>query len=263
MEDGSRTVYQRIFAIRRLLPELNGPHADYLGVKAEPGVFACLRHTGDGASVLLVNLNPTAVPGTVSVPLDRLPPTLHSCSSGRDLWGDHPVSLQSEGDSLVARVPLPAYGFTVLALRSDAAKLPRVPRPPNAWGTAVSPAPVTRPASAQGPLLTGGDVSCRIDTGTGLPAEILVKGVPVTGTAELFLAAAQRSGETRCAFHPSPNGLRTESVFEAGRLIMTYSTTPNSFDWIAEWDGADKPVLAQLSHAISEFGYFSAVRSHK
>ena len=56
-EDGAFEAYRRIFSIRRTLPELTRGSADYLSVKAPPGVFACRRSLPDSESVIFVNLN--------------------------------------------------------------------------------------------------------------------------------------------------------------------------------------------------------------
>ena len=80
------------------MPELNTGTADYLSVTAPDGVFACLRsgersartdaawhdeyawdtrpNAAARASVVLVNLNGTAVAGRVSVPKASLPAAL-------------------------------------------------------------------------------------------------------------------------------------------------------------------------------------------
>ena len=56
-EDGAFEAYRRIFAIRKALPELTRGSADYLSVKAPPGVFACRRSLADVESVVYVNFN--------------------------------------------------------------------------------------------------------------------------------------------------------------------------------------------------------------
>ena len=56
-EDGAFEAYRRIFAVRRALPELTRGDADYLSVKAPPGVFACRRSLADAESIVYVNFN--------------------------------------------------------------------------------------------------------------------------------------------------------------------------------------------------------------
>ncbi len=64
-EDGAFDAWREIFAIRAAVPELTRGDADYLGVKAPPGVFACLRSGDEGASVVLVNFNANEVAGRI------------------------------------------------------------------------------------------------------------------------------------------------------------------------------------------------------
>lgn len=64
-EDGAFDAWREIFAIRAAVPELTRGDADYLGVKAPPGVFACLRSGDEGASVVLVNFNANEVVGRI------------------------------------------------------------------------------------------------------------------------------------------------------------------------------------------------------
>lgn len=56
-EDGAFEALRRIFRIRAALPELRRGTADYLGVPASVGVFACRRTLGDLESVVTVNFN--------------------------------------------------------------------------------------------------------------------------------------------------------------------------------------------------------------
>jgi hypothetical protein len=76
MESGHSRTFRRIFAIRRVLPELCGGDADYLSVQTPPGVFACLRTAGEGASVVLVNFCGTPLDGEARVPLNAVNPFL-------------------------------------------------------------------------------------------------------------------------------------------------------------------------------------------
>lgn len=56
-EDGAFEALRRIFRLRAALPELRRGAADYMGVDAPDGVFACRRTLGDLESVVLVNFN--------------------------------------------------------------------------------------------------------------------------------------------------------------------------------------------------------------
>ena len=76
-EDMAFEAYREILRTRRCLPELSG-RADYSGIDAPPGVFACRRSDGTNESAVLVNFNPKHVRGQVKVgtsehPID-LPP---------------------------------------------------------------------------------------------------------------------------------------------------------------------------------------------
>ena len=64
-EDGAFDAWREIFATRAAISELRRGDADYLCVKAPPGVFACLRSGDEGESVVLVNFNPHEVTGKV------------------------------------------------------------------------------------------------------------------------------------------------------------------------------------------------------
>ena len=68
MEDGAFERYREILRTRAAVEELRRGTADYLGVKAPDGVFACLRSTKETASVVLVNFNSQKVRGTVQAP---------------------------------------------------------------------------------------------------------------------------------------------------------------------------------------------------
>lgn len=64
-EVGHFESWRRIFAARRKIPELTGGVCDYLTVRAPQGVFPLLREKDGCASVVLVNLMPDRVTGTV------------------------------------------------------------------------------------------------------------------------------------------------------------------------------------------------------
>lgn len=64
-EDGAFDAWREIFAIRAAVPELRRSDADYLDVKAPPGVFACHRSGDEGESIVLVNFNAKEAIGRV------------------------------------------------------------------------------------------------------------------------------------------------------------------------------------------------------
>ena len=162
MEDGHYDVYRRIFDVRSRVPELNIGSADYLGVTAPEGVFACLRtgtvpakgspawsadyawdtlpKGGDRASVVLVNLTGKPVSGAVSVPLDTLPESLRGAAWARDLMTGGKVAVR-QGQMAVSLRP---FGYTVLRFSSKAlpelapAKQAKRLEPPAVPGAALS-----------------------------------------------------------------------------------------------------------------------------
>lgn len=60
-EDGAFEALRRIFLVRAALPELRRGTADYLGINAPDGVFACRRALGDLESIVYVNFNSVPV----------------------------------------------------------------------------------------------------------------------------------------------------------------------------------------------------------
>lgn len=68
IEDGAYEQIREILRTRAALEELRRGKADYLGVKAPDGVFACLRSTAENASVVLANFNAEKVCGEVQAP---------------------------------------------------------------------------------------------------------------------------------------------------------------------------------------------------
>ncbi|MDO4574613.1 MAG: alpha-amylase family glycosyl hydrolase [Planctomycetia bacterium] len=101
---GNADAYAQIFHIRNQLPELQNGTSDYLSLDVPDGVFAAIRFRGENRSVVLVNLKseettfPLALPGVAQV-----------------------TDMMAEQKKMVEKgkltVHLPAYGYTVLALR--------------------------------------------------------------------------------------------------------------------------------------------------
>ena len=60
-EDGAFEQFRGIFRTRAALDELRNGTADYLSPETPDGVFACIRESAVGKSVVLVNFNPTPV----------------------------------------------------------------------------------------------------------------------------------------------------------------------------------------------------------
>jgi hypothetical protein len=118
-EDGCFEQLREIFRVRRALPELRRGAADFMSVKAPPGVFACLRSLPDVASVVLVNFNPGRTGGDVSAP------------------GYSPFYID-----------LPAYGYRVVRVKGQPASQAAGARPRPF--TMPVECPVTPPASEDG-----------------------------------------------------------------------------------------------------------------
>lgn len=68
MEDGHFYAYQKIFATRRTVEELNTGKADYLSVEAPPPIFACLRSGKAASSAVFINFSGAPVKELVRVP---------------------------------------------------------------------------------------------------------------------------------------------------------------------------------------------------
>ena len=67
-EDGCFETWRNILRIRREVPELTRGTCEYDSVSAPDGVFACLRESDDGASMVLVNFNGRRIRGIASYP---------------------------------------------------------------------------------------------------------------------------------------------------------------------------------------------------
>ncbi len=183
MEHGSNTVFRRIFQIRSSLPELTAPAMDPTAAHAPPGVFTCLRSSQAGtASIVVISLDAARSDGRIRIARRRLPERLRT---GRilalDAWNDRPIPCREiparSGKFLEFPLELPPFGFTALVLRKG--KLPRVPRPPDAW----SPAPPLQAPSQTPPPKTvavaAGRFHLWLDPKTGLPDRCDLDGVPV------------------------------------------------------------------------------------
>lgn len=136
MEEGNTGYFRRIFHVRHYVAELNTGKADYLGVQAPEGVFACLRSGGlplpgspewsedyswdtrprsaERASIVLVNLNGVPVEGDIRVASDILPLSLQKSEWVRNLMTGKKLDLQDGSVS----VTLSPFGYTVLRFES-------------------------------------------------------------------------------------------------------------------------------------------------
>jgi hypothetical protein len=168
MEDGHYEAYRRIFHVRRHVAELNAGDADYLGVEAPEGVFACLRampRPEDGGSVVLVNLSGTVVRGAVSVPQWEKRGTTWA----RDLMTGGKLAVRG-GRMEVSLVP---FGYTVLRLESRA--LPELEEGRNAERRTLNAGRRTKKAEWVGPLAIDAESGFGVAWRTGWRKEIALR----------------------------------------------------------------------------------------
>lgn len=89
MEDGRFQDYREILRVRAALPEMRSATsaADFVGVDAPDGVFACLRSHGSDSSVALVNFNEVETSGDVTLPAEAATGVAHltDASTGETL----------------------------------------------------------------------------------------------------------------------------------------------------------------------------------
>jgi len=247
MDQGHRRVLQRVFAIRRALPELCGGAVDYLSVEAPAGVFACLRTAGDGASVVLVNLAGTKREGTVLVPRAVLPEKLRTTAVGSDLWLNRPVRVAaSPTQGLCLPVSLDPFGFTVLALRADTPV--SVPVEPDPWAKAVAidgAGSATTMAPAEAVKLEGDQYAAWVNRQSGLLERLAIRGSEVLGPADLYLPAGLRERGEKAVLRQEGNGVVVERSFGRAKLTLRYRPEPNLLRLETAWAG-DVPADAAM-----------------
>ena len=249
MEDGHYDVYRRIFHVRSLVAELNMGAADYLGVTAPDGVFACLRTCAlpakssagwhddyawdtrpggvERASVVLVNLNGHPVNGPVAVPAELLPVALRDAEMARDLMSGEKVKIK-EG---VAQMTLPPFGYTVLRLESKA--LPEM-RPLH---VKRSPVPFQPLATRVKPFKLQAEVgTLLIDPDTGFVTawqshgQTMAAGMDVVLPKTVLPASVptcRQTGET----------VEVHQSFGAHVLSVRYTKADEGLDVCAVWQG--------------------------
>ena len=106
-EDGHADALKEIFGVRAAMPELNGFEADFLSVKAPPGVFAALRGTN---VVMLVNFNPDRMEGLVVIPsgeafpIDLPPFGFAVMRNGKNVLDAPPARQSQASDPVVTSV---------------------------------------------------------------------------------------------------------------------------------------------------------------
>ncbi|HNX35082.1 MAG TPA: alpha-amylase family glycosyl hydrolase [Kiritimatiellia bacterium] len=247
MEDGNYEAYRTIFHVRNRVAELNGGAADYLGVSAPEGVFACLR-TGrlpaedgaawhgdyawdtrpkgaDRASVVLVNMNGYTVSGRVAVPPEALPAALRSAGWARDLMSGERVAFRDG----VAHIALPAFGYTVLRFGSKAL--------PELVARDARGADVKLPPRVASLKLKSGSGTLQIDPATGLATVWQSGRRTLAAGMDLVLpeALARLTPEVTCR----QTGDAVEVTRRAGTHTLTvrYMTSDDGIAVRAAWQG--------------------------
>ena len=253
MEDGNRAVFRRIFAIRRALRELNGGDADYLSTRAPPEVFVCLRVSGDAASVVAVNVCNRAVDGTIAVPRDALPARAQRTPIAIDTWTTEPVPVSHLVQGSVSLpLRLPPFGFTVLALRDDAAA---VPLPPDAWAEAddLDEAHAWHPREKGLLAVRGSEYTAWINPRTGLLAGVTVGGHQVFRNADLFLPPdlAARAGPVEVTRRDGERGVAAICTFGDRALELTYTAHDDALRIDAGWREDQCPAYAAMLLPVS------------
>ena len=262
MEDGHYEAYRRIFHVRRHVPELNAGAADYLSVSAPSGVFACLRSgarparadaawheeyawdtrpdTAGRASIVLVNLNGTAVTGTVSVPPASLPAAVRGATWARDLMSGGRVAVRGGA----CEVSLPAFGYTVLRLAS--APLPAcAPVPEEALPKAAAAARTGGATLRVGPLVADAKTGWARAWRTGWWRETPLR-MDVALPAGWGDASAVPARLTAGA-----DGVDAEYVWQGRTLALQQRETDGGVEIRAAWpDGA--PAESSLVIALDE-----------
>lgn len=257
MEDGHYEAYRRIFHVRSQVPELSDGAADYLGVTAPDGVFACLRTGAGQTSVVLVNLNGKPVCGAVSAPAG----SLRGAGWARDLMTGEKVKVR-EGRMDVALAP---FGYTVLrvggkplpALAAVAAGDARCP--PRVEPRGGRPAPSVKLKSKTGSLV--------IDSSTGFSAawqtgwwRTLSLGLDVA------LPHGVLSSGTNAVRVLADGSVEAVRAFRDRTLTLRYTSAGGGVEVRALWPGGapegaalvlDVPAAARWSAATAE-GLFAS-----
>jgi hypothetical protein len=244
-ETGNTLQFRRIFGIRKALPELNGGAADYVSVQAPPEVFACLRSDGPGASVVLINFAESTVTGNASVPLTSLPEALRTEAFARNMWTGAQVAASVAGGSLELPFTLAPYGFTVLALRADAA--PAAPEQQDWWAESPdAPHPAPGPVAGAMPF---GDRRCTgwVDLRTGLLNRVDADGSPVVGQTDLFLPGDLAAAPAEVTVQPDGAGIKAIRKMGDGALQLTYRAQDNGIEVSAQWLGEGTPAGRSLA----------------
>lgn len=255
-ETGNTATFRRIFAIRKALPELNGGAADYVSVQAPDGVFPCLRTDGPSACVVLINFGQSAVTAKASVPLTSLPEGLRSKVFVRDMWTGAEVEATSTGGSLELPFTLAPYGFTVLALRTDAA--PAAPKTEDWWTESpAAPHPVGQPMAGAIPV-GGKGYTAWVDAKTGLLTRVDAGGVPVIGQTDLFLPADLAAAPAEVTVVEDERSVTTTRRMADATLQLTYRPGEDAVEVSAQWLGERSPEGCSLALPFADATHWFA-----
>jgi len=268
MENGHEAEFRRIFDIRKALPELRRGDVDYLSVEAPPGVFACLRSDGEGASIVLINFGHDAAVGEIRVPLACLPyhlrsaprvfvpsgPGFRSEITGNLASGNRVLSIPLGGGINQAYV-LP-LSFTVCAVRSGQSTLnipfhlwPRDEPRDEAANRGEPPIRVRDNEDVVELRDAGPGMPCRLSIGrkTGLPESLEGGGQRLLGPADVFLPEKYRRMATEAVFRREGKELVFERSFGSARLEMRYKDVAGAIRIHSRWVGTDIPENASLT----------------
>ncbi len=192
MEDGEYADVAHILKIRSALEELNTGAVDYLSTQAPEGVFTCVR-SGARTSVVVINLNPVAVQGTLT-----------EASLAGSVYDVQTGAKQTIEQGRIA-FSLPAFGYTVF--RSVAESCPTVP----------AEVPVLRSAALpwREPAELLEKLSIRVPEALQMPrtSSAIVKDAQsatrayTVGTNQLVIAVRNRADgamEVEAAWQPEP-----------------------------------------------------------
>ncbi|MDO4582715.1 MAG: alpha-amylase family glycosyl hydrolase [Planctomycetia bacterium] len=240
-ELGNLEVYRKIFSIRHQLPELQGGDADYTSVQVPDGVFAALRTKEENRSVVLVNFHPTPVDFTLELPVTE-------CT---DMMTGKVLSVR-EGKQ---QISLPPYGYTVLALRKLAVRMPEPLR--SAWAQTASPGREI-PESDNVLKLQGDHYQAFIDKQTGLLLSMKRGDVEILGAAQLELPAALLEKDAKVTFEQKGDKHSFKKMFEKRELTVTYHARPDKLVVHASWAGKEVPTEAAMLFPCSQADIWSA-----
>jgi hypothetical protein len=248
MEDGNEDAFRRIFGVRHAVAELNGGRADYLGVNAPGGVFACLRtgerpqkgtaawsddyawdtaprKTAQRASIVLVNLNGKPVRGTVSVPPTALPEALRGATWVRDLASGERLDFEKGS----AEVSLAPFGYTVLRIESRA--LPELPP------LRGRPCDQAAPRPSDNLRVKGGGGSLWIDPATGFATAWQTGGRTLAADMDLIVPPEVAAEGTNAVCTQKDGAVEVVRTFGARMLTLRYAGAKDGVSVEAAWRG--------------------------